>query len=270
MNRPTVLVVTRRMMRKNRPVNFLGEIHFELLMRLGILPVMVPMAEGTPACLPQYMQGMSGLLLVEGDDVEPTRYEAQKSNFTYLEEISPLKDEIEIRLLRHAMGRHLPVLGICRGSHLLNVVSGGTLYGDVQKEKASRLRHIDLRRNHYDTYRHAVTVVDGSPLKRWYGQSKLQVNSYHHQGVRKLASRFHPMATADDGLIEAFYDPAANFLVGLQFHPERMLEEYAGNWQVWKAFGKAVHQQNRLLATPQKREGESARALSPSRAKRKL
>ncbi len=66
MNRPTVLVVTRRMMRKNRPVDFLGEIHFELLMRLGILPVMIPMAEGTLACLPQYTQGMSGLLVGRG------------------------------------------------------------------------------------------------------------------------------------------------------------------------------------------------------------
>jgi gamma-glutamyl-gamma-aminobutyrate hydrolase PuuD len=242
MKRPTVLVVTRRMMRKNRPINFLGEIHFELLMRLRILPGIVPMAEGTLACLPQYMQGMSGLLMVEGDDVEPARYKAQKANFTYLEETSPLKDEIEIRLLRHALRQRLPVLGICRGSHLLNVVCGGTLYGDVQKEKASRLKHIEHNRKRYDTHRHPVTVVDGSPLKRWYGLSTLEVNSYHHQGVRKLARRFQPMANAEDGLVEAFYDPKADFVVGLQFHPERMLEDYAGNWQVWKEFGKAVHQ----------------------------
>jgi gamma-glutamyl-gamma-aminobutyrate hydrolase PuuD len=245
MNRPKVLVVTRRMMRKNRPINFLGEIHFELLMRLRILPVMVPVAEGSLACLPQYMQGMRGLLMVEGDDIEPTRYKAQKANFAFIEETSPLKDEIEIRLLRHALRQRLPVLGICRGSHLLNVVSGGTLFGDVQKEKRSRLKHIEHNRNRYDTYRHPITVVDGSPLKRWYGQSTLQVNSYHHQGVRKLARRFQPMANADDGLIEAFYDPTADFVVGLQFHPERMLEDYEGNWRVWKEFGKAVHQAGR-------------------------
>lgn len=60
-------------------------------------------------------------------------------------------------------------------------------------DKPSRPKHIDLRRNRYDTFRHAITVVDGSPLQRWFGQSKLQVNSYHHQRVRKLASRFRPM-----------------------------------------------------------------------------
>ncbi len=244
---PIVLVVTRRMTRKNRPVDFLGEAHLDLLTRLRILPVMIPLVAGTRTCLPQYMQGMSGLLLAEGDDVGPSLYHARKTNFAYVEETDSLKDEIEVRLIRHAMRRRLPILGICRGSQLLNVVCGGTLYGDVQKEKGSRLKHIVHSQARYDTYRHPVTLVEGSPLKRWYGQSRLEVNSYHHQGIRELASRFQPMAHADDGLIEAFYDPTADFLVGLQFHPERMLEEYPGNWRVWKAFGKAVAQKHKAI-----------------------
>jgi gamma-glutamyl-gamma-aminobutyrate hydrolase PuuD len=67
------------------------------------------------------------------------------------------------------------------------------------------------------------------------------VNSYHHQGIRELARCFKPMAYAEDGLIEAFFDPKADFQVGLQFHPERMLKEYAGNLEVWKAYAAAVH-----------------------------
>jgi gamma-glutamyl-gamma-aminobutyrate hydrolase PuuD len=67
------------------------------------------------------------------------------------------------------------------------------------------------------------------------------VNSYHHQGVRSLAKRFKPMAHADDGLVEAYYDPDADFVVGLQFHPERMLKEYEGNLRVWEAFAAAIH-----------------------------
>ncbi len=246
MNRPTVLVVTRRMMRKNRVIDYLGEIHFELLMKMRILPVMVPIAQGALQCLPQYVQGMSGLLLVEGDDVEPTRYKSEKANFTYLEKTNPYKDEMEIRLIRHSLRNGLPMLGICRGAQLINVVCGGTLYGDVQTEKGSERKHIDHTPHHYDTYRHPVTLVDGTPLKRWYGQSELNVNSYHHQGIRKLASRFKPMAYADDGLIEAYYDPKAEFLVGLQFHPERMLGEYAGNGRVWEAFGAAVRKKGRM------------------------
>jgi gamma-glutamyl-gamma-aminobutyrate hydrolase PuuD len=242
MNRPTVLLVTGRTIRKNRPIDFVGDVHLQLLVKMRLLPVLVPVAEGSLACLPQYSHGVSGLVLVEGDDIEPTRYRAEKQNFAFLEKTNPLKDEIEFRLVRQALRLHLPILGICRGAQMLNVVCGGTLYGDVRKEKASRLKHIDHRPSHYDTYRHPVTLVDKSPLKRWYGQDTLQVNSFHHQGIRKLATRFQPMAHASDGLIEAFYDPTANFLVGLQFHPERMLKEYAGNLRVWRAFAKAVRQ----------------------------
>ncbi len=238
MTRPSVLVVTRRTIRKNKFIDYVGEFHLALLIKLGILPVMVPVVDGAPACLPQYMEGMKGLLLVEGEDIEPKHYKVRREDVWHLEKTHPLKDEIEIRLLRHALRKKLPIMGICRGSQLLNVVCGGTLYGDVQKEKKSHLKHINFE--HYDTYRHPVCIEPGSPLSKWYGRTSLRVNSYHHQGVRKLAPRFTPMAHAEDGLVEAYYDPKVDFVIGLQFHPERMLEESAGNWRIWKAFGSAV------------------------------
>jgi len=239
MKHPAVVVVTRRTTRKSKYIDYVGEYHLELLIRMRIFPQMVPVVEGTPYLLPQYMQGMKGLLLVEGEDVEPKRYKPPAASLRYLEKTHPLKDEIEIRLIRQALRKRLPIMGICRGSQLVNVVCGGTLYVDVQKEKESHVRHIDY--HNYDTYRHPVTVVPRTPLAGWYGAEAIRVNSYHHQGIRELASRFRPMAHAKDGLVEAYYDPKADFLVGLQFHPERMLGEYAGNLRVWKAFGSAVH-----------------------------
>ena len=241
MKRPLVLVVTRRTVRKNKLIDYVGEYHLELLVRLRTLPIMIPVVAGTMSCLPQYLEQMRGLLLVEGEDIEPKRYQAEKTNLKYLEKTHPLKDEIEIRILRHALRYHVPVLAICRGSQLLNVVCGGTLYGDVQKEKRSHLKHINY--DHYDTYRHLITIVPESPLERWYSRKSLRVNSYHHQGIRRLGHRFKPMAYAEDGLIEGYFDPSADFLVGLQFHPERMLEEPVGNWRAWQAFGSAIRQQ---------------------------
>jgi putative glutamine amidotransferase len=238
MTRPVVLVAARRTLRNHKYIDYVGELHLDLLVGLRTFPVIVPVVEGTTACLPQYMEKMDGLLLVEGEDIEPKRYASQKANYQYLQKTHPTKDEIEIRLLRHALRRKVPILGICRGSQLLNVVCGGTLYGDVQKEKRSSLKHINYR--HYDTYRHLVTVAPGTPLENWYNRKTLRVNSYHHQGIRELAPRFKPMACAEDGLIEAYYDPEADFQVGLQFHPERMLKEYTGNMEVWKAFAAAV------------------------------
>jgi gamma-glutamyl-gamma-aminobutyrate hydrolase PuuD len=238
MKRPAVLVVTRRTDRKNKYIDYVGEYHLALLVRLKTPPVMVPVVQGSLACLPNYMAGMRGLLLVEGEDVEPKHFKATRENYSHLEKTHPLKDEIEIQLIRYALRRHLPILGICRGSQLLNVVCGGTLFGDVQKEKKSRLKHINYSR--YDSYRHSISIVAGSPLQKWYGRKTLRVNSYHHQGIRDLAPRFRAMAYAKDELVEAYYDPKESFVVGLQFHPERMLEESAGNWRIWKAFGEAV------------------------------
>jgi len=239
MNRPTVLITARRTTRGIRYIDYVGELHIEILYRLKILPVVVPVTDGVLDYLPQYVQNMSGLLLVEGEDVEPKRYKALPANRRYLEKTHPLKDELEIRLLRHALRKRLPILGICRGSQLLNVVRGGSLYGDVRKEKRSRLKHLDSY--HYDSYRHAIDVIPGTRLARWYNHKHLRVNSYHHQGIRELAPCFRPMAHAADGLIEAFDDPKARFVVGLQFHPERMLKEYPGNQRVWRAFAAAVH-----------------------------
>ena len=238
MKRPAVLAVTCRTTRKNRHIDYLGERHLELLMELDLLPVLVPIATGSRACLAQYAEQMEGLLLVEGQDIEPKRYAAQKANLRYLEKTDPARDEIEIWLLRKALRQHIPVLGICRGSQLLNIVCGGTLYGDVQKEKRSALKHIDY--DNYDAHRHPIAIVPDSPLERWYRRKALPVSSYHHQGVRDLASRFRPMAHATDGLIEGYYDPKERFLVGLQFHPERMKEARAGNLRLWKAFAAAV------------------------------
>jgi putative glutamine amidotransferase len=243
MNHPTVLVTTRRTERGIRHIDYVGELHLGLLMRLKIVPLIVPVVSGVLAFLPEYIRQMDGLLLVEGEDIEPKRFEAQKENFRYLEKTHPLKDDVELRLLRHALRRKLPVLGICRGSQLVNVACGGSLFGDVRKEKRSRLRHIDPRR--YDVYRHPIELIPGTPLARWYGRRTMLVNSYHHQGIRRLARRFRPMAYAPDGLVEAYFDPRADFLVGLQFHPERMLPEHRGNTRVWQAFAAAVHKQAR-------------------------
>lgn len=240
--RPRVVVVTRRTIRKHKYIDYVGELHLDLLIGLDLLPVIVPVAEGADACLPDYMSGMKGLLLVEGEDIEPGRYNARPENFRYVEKTHPLKDRIELRLLRRALRLELPVLGICRGSQLLNVACGGTLYGDVQKEKGTALHHID--HDHYDTYRHPVSIVAGTPLEAWYERPVLPVNSYHHQGVRDLAPRFQPMAYAEDGLIEAFRHPTADFVVGLQFHPERMKEEAQGNRQLWSEFAGAVRRRS--------------------------
>ena len=236
---PRIVIVSRRQLRKGLWVDFVGEAHLSLLISLGAQPVIVPVVAGTLALLTRYAREMDGLLLVEGEDIEPTHYRAAPASARLVEKTDPLKDAIEFRLCRLALRRRLPVLGICRGAQVLNVIGGGALYADVRTEMPTRLVH-RAGGARYHRLRHALTILPGTPLARWYGRTRMAVNSYHHQGIKTLARRFRPMAHSEDGLIEGFYDPAAPFVVGVQFHPERMPGDSAGHRNIFKTLVMAA------------------------------
>ncbi|KZV55755.1 hypothetical protein F511_21251 [Dorcoceras hygrometricum] len=269
---PRVLIVSRRTVRKNKFVDFVGEYHLDLIVSYGAAPVIVPRVNGVNMLLESF-EPIHGVLLCEGEDIDPSLYDAELSGFSHdeLEEIKQLhssdmtidreKDSIELTLAKLCLERNIPYLGICRGSQVLNVACGGTLYQDIEKElskKGERDRVVHINYEDYDGHRHVVKVVDNTPLHRWFQDSldpvkrEVLVNSYHHQGVKRLAQRFVPMAFSPDGLIEGFYDPDAynpqegKFIMGLQFHPERMRNQetdafdYPGCAAAYQEFVRAV------------------------------
>ncbi|XP_059315944.1 putative glutamine amidotransferase GAT1_2.1 [Lycium ferocissimum] len=309
---PRVLIVSRRTVRKNKFVDFVGEYHLDLIVSYGAAPVIVPRVSGVHMLLESF-QPIHGVLLCEGEDIDPSLYDAELSGFSQeeLEEIKKLhasdttidreKDSIELALAKLCLERNIPYLGICRGSQVLNVACGGTLYQDLEKELSKNdgqklccsdspdmLKHtcqirgsdthqstllksssdigqkfekvVHMNYENYDGHRHVVKIVENTPLHKWFKDSlgdddekmEIWVNSYHHQGVKKLAQRFVPMAFANDGLIEGFYDPDAynpeegKFIMGLQFHPERMRGQDSGDFDypgcamAYQEFVKAV------------------------------
>ncbi|GAB2280036.1 hypothetical protein Dimus_014674 [Dionaea muscipula] len=281
---PRVLIVSRRTVRKNKFVDFVGEYHLDLIVSYGAVPVIIPRVSGVHMLLDSF-EPIHGVLLCEGEDIDPSLYDSELSSFSTeeLEEIRRAhasdtaidreKDSIELRLAKLCLERNIPYLGICRGSQVLNVACGGTLYQDVEKELSRRcpenqnqLQVAHINYDDYDGHRHTVKVERNTPLHEWFKDSldgnignnnnnnnmEIMVNSYHHQGVKRLAQRFAPMAFAPDGLVEAFYDPYAynpeegKFTMGLQFHPERMRRpgsddfDYPGCPFAYKEFVKAV------------------------------
>ncbi|CAK8542643.1 unnamed protein product [Lathyrus sativus] len=271
---PRVLIVSRRTLRKNKFVDFVGEYHLDLIVSYGAVPVIVPRVSGVHMLLDSF-EPIHGVLLCEGEDIDPSWYAEDTSSLSQeeLEEIKRLhvsdtsidkeKDSIELGLAKLCLERNIPYLGICRGSQLLNVACGGSLYQDIGKEISSKcldesemVMHINY--DDYDGHRHEVRVVEDTPLYHWFkdsledGKMDILVNSYHHQGVKRLAQRFVPMAFAPDGLVEGFYDPDAynpeegKFIMGLQFHPERMRKadseefDYPGCPFAYQEFVKAV------------------------------
>lgn len=195
--------------------------YLKCLERAGAEPfVLKPDRDG----LPQALDDVHGVLLTGGADVDPSRYGEAERHRTVL--IDADRDEYEIALTRHALDRNLPLLAICRGVQLLNVVAGGTLVQDIPTSLPESLTHRRPKPARVKKARaHDVAVVPGTRLASLLEGAIRQgghvaVNSRHHQSVKDVAPGFVVSATAPDGIVEAIERAGRGFCVGVQWHPE--------------------------------------------------
>lgn len=171
----------------------------------------------------QALSGISGLLLTGGDDVAPARY--GESPHPTVEDEDPARDEFELGLIAAARKANLPILAICRGIQVLNVACGGTLIQDIPSQVAGALEHTLAVPPHEPfSFAHEVWIEKDSLLSRLMRErlndDACEVNSRHHQAVKKVAAGFRVSATAPDGVIEAIEDSDSRFCLGVQWHPE--------------------------------------------------
>lgn len=164
----------------------------------------------------------AALVLCGGLDVDPARYgEAIRPDADV--ELSPERDAMEWALLDLARERRLPVWGVCRGIQVLNVYLGGSLWQDLPTQAPSPIDH--SRSETPDTLAHTVAVIaPDAPLGERLTRGAPQVNSRHHQAIRRVADGFVPVALAPDGLIEAaVLDRDGWWVRGVQWHPENLV-----------------------------------------------
>ncbi len=201
----------------------------------GGLPVIFPFTE-EEADLEQLAGMCDGFLFTGGHDVSPALYHEKPLEGLVVS--CQKRDVMEGIVLGKAIEKDKPVLGICRGIQFINVYLGGTLYQDIPTQFPSKTEHHQTAP--YDRPIHAVTVAEGSPLKRCLGISSLPVNSYHHQSVRRLAPALEAMAYSPDGLIEAVYMPGKKFLWAVQWHPEFSFRTDSYSRSIFGAFLQAM------------------------------
>lgn len=209
--------------------------YLEGIMDSGGLPVIFPLAEDEED-LEQLVRSCDGFLFTGGHDVSPEMY--QESPLEGLVDTCPRRDRMEAVILRKALERDLPVLGICRGLQLINVCLGGGLVQDLPTQHVPGTEHHQTPP--YDRPVHDVTIPEATPLRDCLGCDRLSVNSYHHQAVRKLAPALQAMAFSPDGLVEAVYMPGKRFLWAVQWHPEYSFRRDTGSRRIFRAFVRSM------------------------------
>lgn len=174
--------------------------------------------------LPQILDRCDGVLLTGGADIDPALYGELERHSTV--EIDSERDQYEVDLTRHALQQNLPLLAICRGVQLLNVVAGGTLVQDIPTSLPTSLTHRRPKPARLKKTRaHDITLMPGTQLAELLRPAAkrnghVAVNSRHHQSVKEVAPGFVVSATAPDGIVEAIERAGQGFCVGVQWHPE--------------------------------------------------
>jgi putative glutamine amidotransferase len=208
--------------------------YFDGVRMAGGLPVMLPLRP-EPQDIPQLYELCDGLLFTGGQDAAPALYGA--APIRECGQPCPDRDRLETVLFRLAYADDKPVLGICRGIQLINVLLGGTLYQDLPSEHPGAVEH--RMSPPYDRVCHTVRLDRKSPLGQLLGTEELGVNSYHHQGVKGLSPALKAAAYAPDGLVEAIYAPGRRFLWAVQWHPEYSLRSSPSSAAIFRAFLRA-------------------------------
>ena len=182
----------------------------EAVARAGGIPVIFPTVADS-ALAAALVKKVDGVIFSGGPDLDPSYYGETFWNETV--EVDTLRDVSDLMLMRAALAAKKPIMCICRGEQLMNVVLGGSLYQDLPTQ-------VDTLVKHGGGTWHRIGVETGSVLYTLFGQDSLTVNSFHHQAVKQVAPGIRVTAHADNGIVEAY--EYGDRLIAFQFHPEGM------------------------------------------------
>lgn len=196
--------------------------------KAGGVPIIFPIVSDKKMA-ETYANMVDGVLFAGGNDIEPRHYGQE---VTHAKDMSTARDEFEIALFQEMINLDKPILGICRGMQLMNVVYGGSLYQDVLADLPDALNHEDsLKAENFESIAHTIYIEKDSKLAKIIGDEKLETNSLHHQSVDRLGEGLVISARSSDGVVEAIEDPNRHFVTGVQSHPEAIFETGDERWR---------------------------------------
>ena len=210
----------------------------------GGIPVLIPLTKDSLA-MEALVRRLDGVILSGGEDIDPLYF--GEEHLPELGTVNAPRDTFDVLLIRVALRQGKPLLGICRGEQVLNVVLGGTLYQDIPSQiPASQLHHRQEEPSTVATQ--TITIEPGSRLAGILGDAEIGVNSHHHQAVKDLAPGLVVTARTEDGIVEAYESipaasdpygkPLQDRILAVQFHPEAFTQ--AGSPTFLKIFQDLV------------------------------
>ena len=204
---------------KREPLILLQERYAQAILNVGGIPLLLPILP-SPMVIRQLTERLDGILVSGGNfDIHPRLY--GEETIETLGEIKEDRTEFELALISSALARDLPVLGICGGAQAINVALGGSLYQDIATQIPRAMEH--QQGGLKEVGGHQVKIHNGTRLKQIVGQESLEVNTTHHQAVKRLGTGLIVNATAEDGIIEGIESKNRSFVLGVQWHPEFLI-----------------------------------------------
>ncbi|MBK5245561.1 MAG: gamma-glutamyl-gamma-aminobutyrate hydrolase family protein [Eubacteriaceae bacterium] len=207
------------------------------IIEAGGLPVLLPFLKDKKD-IKTLAKQFDGFLFTGGQDVNPSLYGQPLCNCS--NEISPKRDQLEEDLFNAILKENKPVLGICRGMQLINVVLGGTLKQDILGVKKIGMTLQHDQKTPFNIPVHDINILKESLLYQILGQDKILVNSMHHQGIGKLAEGLLSVATSVDDLVEAVQIKDLDFGLAVQWHPELLWRLDTNAHKLFTALVKAA------------------------------
>src|SRR5581483_1644188 len=216
---PLIGVTTSITVDKTPERAYINSAYLHAVQQAGGVPVALP-PQLSAASMRRLAENLRGLLLTGGGDMAPARF--GEGPHATLYDVSPARDTLEISVLQGALDRGLPVLAVSRGLQVLNVALGGSLYQDVGTDPGTQMPH--SQKEPRDQPTHKVRLTPGCRLAATLGTEELEVNSMHHQAIKRLGRGLTAVAWAPDQLVEgAEMDDPSRFVVGVQWHPEELV-----------------------------------------------